>query len=81
MNDFLKKLNILYMDNDYSSRKNIYTKFDSYLNNIYFSVNEKESTDIYHNLLSQKIRLDAIICELKEQSFQTVINLLKKLEL
>ena len=81
MNDFLKKLNILYMDNDYSSRKNIYTKFDSYLNNIYFSVNEKESTDIYHNLLSQKIRLDAIICELKEQSFQTVINLLKKIRI
>jgi len=81
VNDFLNKLNILYMDNDDTSRKNIYTKLNPYVNNIFFAINEKESIDIYHNLLGQKIRLDAIVCDVNIQSYQSVINLLKKIRI
>lgn len=76
--DFLKKLNILYIDNNEEAKTKIELK--SHINKIYAAVDTEEALKVYESLEQEDIRLDAIISEVNISKLNGV-TLLKKIRL
>lgn len=62
--NFLKKLNILYVEDDESIRTHLDFALNKLVNHVYVCKNGLDALEKYNNLKKEKVRLDAIISDI-----------------
>lgn len=62
--DFLKRLNILYAEDDDDVRTSLEMTMEKVFNNVYLAQNGQEALEIFEDLKEKGIRLDAIVSDI-----------------
>ncbi len=79
MYNFLKKLNVLYVDNEKNSQEHIYKLLIPHLKNLYLASNEISAFDIFKELENSENKLDALICDTNNLSLDSIVTLLREI--
>lgn len=78
--EFLKKLNVLYVEDDEGVRAQIGVSLQKFVNNLYITKNGEEALSFYKKLSNQNIRVDAIISDIN-MPIMNGIELLKEIRI
>lgn len=62
--EFLKELNILYVEDDVEVRKTLQATMEKLFKNLYIASDGQEALNLYYDLKDQKIRINAIVSDI-----------------